>query len=887
MRKRTIVGGIALVGMGVGAGALVFGPSLFRGALTERATRLVSRSIGTEVDVGHASVSLLRTFPRVNVRLQDVTVAGAAPYDAQPFLAADAIDLHFDLIEVIRGTYVARGIAIERPVVTAIQGAEGTNHDFGESDTPPDPDLTVRLDDVAIRDMEVRWLDEVQGLEVRVADVDLNGEGRLEQNHIDFATTTQVADITIEGDDATWVHALTLQAAGQVVYGLEDGEVELRSFTGALNELPLALDLRMLPEPDRVTVGGTFSAPDASMAELVSLVPPAWRGDLDTLDASGQVELNGSVDGAFISGEEAVPGFAITARVSDGRVRQEALPEAITDIGADIAVLHEQGPLETMRVRFDQARFAVGDSWFSTSGTIENPVLAPVVDLRLQGDLDMGTVARAVPDFEGRGRVTTDLWARGRVQELQAGETGSLRAEGTLTARDLTLQTAALPLPLEVKAADVAFDTNQARVTGLVATHGGSDFAGTATLDNLLAYAMAGGVLSGRVDLTSRLVELGPFMTTDSGQASTTGVLQLPPNLDLVATLRADEVRFDDWALSDVAGQVDLAEDVLTLDRLELGVAGGRARASGTYRPVDPTHASVDLDLGFDDLQASSAMAQFTTLARALPLDVAGAFSGSMKVKGDLDETMTLVPRSVDGSGSLGARGMQLHADALAATGRKIGRDALGDIRLGGGDVRFAVDQGEIALQPLSMALAGVTSRVRGSLDLADLGITFDLDTDVPTKGLRQASMLDAVAGYLPETVPVGIQVRGTTTDPRIELDLSGVRSVGDALAEEAIDEVKERAKEELDEAKAKLRAEAEARASELVRDAEQAADRLLRAADERADALVDEAGSNPLLKAAARKAADEVRERAQSEADDLVRRANDRARNLRSGSGG
>ena len=646
----------------------------------------------------------------------------------------------------------------------------------------------------------------------------------------------------------------------------------------ATANLPVELTATVVPRPDEIEVHAALDAPDATLQGLVSLVPAAWRGQLADMTVAGDVVLAGTMDGVLASAEDRWPAFRMTAAVTDGSYKHASLPETVRDLGLDLVIRHAQGPLAAVDIEVNAAGFAVGTSSFEATGAVAQALGEPTIDFDIAADLDLVTLTKAVPveGFSGRGRIQADVRAQGPLDAFTEPRAEELQVSGTASARDLRIDTALMPLPVDVASADVTFDPRTARVTGLAASFGESDVRGSASFDNLIGYMLGGSILVGNVDLVSDRLDLAPFMETPSSDPAAPGVVQLPRDLDLRGTFAGTEVRFDDWALTDVSGAVHADRGVLRVDGLELGVAGGRVRATGDYQALTADRADLSMDLAVSDLEAPAVLAQFTSVGDLFPAGLVprGRFGGVVRLDGSLDGEMALIPASVRSNGSLQARGVVLEPGILQQAAQRLGRPEIRELRLGSGALGFVVDAGVLKFDPTAVRLGGFAATLDGSVGLVDRALRVTFATEIPTQGIADSELLGRFGSLVPKQVPVGLTLAGTTTAPSLSIELSEVQGLVKQAVKDQVDALRDRAEVAVDEARAAAIARAQDEAAKLLQQAERAAAKLRTAADRQGDALVAEADGNPLLKAAAKRASDKLIAEAERKAKELIQDA-------------
>lgn len=133
----------------------------------------VGKALGREVTLGALTVSLWRG---IGAEAQGVQVAQAAGFGGEPFLAADALRVHVQLLPLLRGQVKVSSLSLERPRIRLLRGPDGRwsveellRGVAPPAPTRPAPDAprtgkgaaagAVLLSEVAIRDGEIHLAD--------------------------------------------------------------------------------------------------------------------------------------------------------------------------------------------------------------------------------------------------------------------------------------------------------------------------------------------------------------------------------------------------------------------------------------------------------------------------------------------------------------------------------------------------------------------------------------------------------------------------------------------------------------------------------------------------------------------------------------------------------
>lgn len=912
--------------------ALLAAPLLFRDRIEARLKTGASAAIEGSVEWESASLSFLRDFPAVTLRLVRPTIVGHAPFAGDTLLALHEARLVLDARSVIAhlrrgGAIIVRELRLEQPLARLLVLPDGTaNWDIVRADTAGGGERPRALE-VTLRDLRID--DGIVTLDDRHARLKMSVTGLQERLTGDFAaerfvltSRTRADSLSVQFAGIPWLSQARVQLDMDIDADRAANRFTFTNDTLRLNELVLAFAGSVTTGSPDVGLDLTFATAGTGFRDVLSLVPAVYASDFADVQTGGTMSVGGRIRGRY--GPQSFPALAIRARVNDGTFRYPALPLPARDIGLDLHVSNPGGSVDRTVVSLQRFHARIGDDPIDARAVLRTPVSDPDLDLRLAGALDLAALRRTLKlDHvqELTGRVVADISTRTRLSDVDARRYGRIAASGAVHVSRLTLRDTSLRHPLAIDTAALRLTPQAAELPVFMARVGSSDVRGTGALDNLLGYLIRGDDLKGRAALRSTRIALDEWRSEET--TTTTAVIPVPARIDFALEAAAEQVTFGTLTATGVRGSLRMGDERLTLRELQMNVLQGSVVANGFYDTSHPGKPAIDVELrvtGVDIPAAYAAMATVRTLA-PIARWVRGTASGSMTFRGPLGPDMTPVFTAVSGSGGIetgelsidGAPPLERLADALSL--EQLRKPTLRALR-----ASFDIIDGRVYLKPFVVQVAGIDLTTAGSSGV-DQSIAYEVALAVPRAALGSAAAgvvrrLARQAGRAApaidsgEVVQLTAQVTGTVTSPAVRVNFAGMAaSLRDAAASVARQEVASRlaaVQEKADSAADAARERARAEADRIIGEAEQQAAsiraeaRALAAnaraeAAARADSLLART-SNPAARAAARLAtdrmlregderADRIIGEADARADDIVARARRQAETISPGS--
>ena len=552
----------------------------------------------------------------------------------------------------------------------------------------------------------------------------------------------------------------------------------------------------------------------------------------------------------------ALPAFELKTEVRNGSFQYSSLPKAVTDINIAARVSNPGSVMDKTVV--DLSKFGLRMAGNSVAATFyaTNLVSDPVFRASADGRVDLGAVKEVYPLEKGvdlGGLITADLKLSGRMSDIEKNRYERLGAQGTFVVEGVGLTLPNLPA---VRIRRAAATVTPAAMTlgefGL--TVGRSDLSANGQLTGYIGYLLRDDVLSGRLYVKSELLDLNEIMDAmpsaeggaadEEAPAEPVRAIEVPRNLNLSLNTDLRKVLFEKMTIGDISGEMRVAGGALSLERLAMGVFGGRATASGSYSTAaDAQRPALKLKAEIADASFSTTFDQLDVVRRMVPLfeKTGGDYSMSLDLATRLTQTMNPDYATLQADGAIRSKNIRVQNiavfDQLAAA---LKNDALRRIEAKDVDIRFTIRDGRIATQPFDLSVGGISLNLSGSTGL-DQTIDYTARVTLP----------EGSAGGILTAVDVGIG--GSFSSPKITLDVKNAvkDAVSNAIGEKLGLSVGSSEGKSADE----IRADAKAKGDKLVEEARAQRDKLVGKASGKLARIAAQASGDALVSAAEKQA--------------------------------
>jgi hypothetical protein len=513
-------------------------------------------------------------------------------------------------------------------------------------------------------------------------------------------------------------------------------------------------------------------------------------------------------------------------------------------------------------------------------------------------------------DVDLRGRLEAKLRWDALMSYIDEEQYEQVELDGSLLIEEVLLETPDLPVPVALEKISMLFNPRYVELSAFDMKLGSSDLHMHGELENFLPYVFDDQILSGRLALSSTLLNANELLPEEEAlevEAVSDSIVpvqpdsmaqslefSIPENIDFAMDVDVQRIEYKDLVIENVEGSMQVLGGVAGLDHLKMDMVEGQVITTG-WIDTRGEFAEVDFDLEMKDVDIPSAYRNIVSVEKLMPMAkyCRGKASIDMKYHSLMDNTLTPLYESIDAKGDAYTRGLQFYRlDEFVPISQLLKNDKFTEMAPDEVDVGFTVREGRIIFNPFDWNIDDSKFIVSGSHGI-DLSMDYDLDMNIAKSDLgtgvndlmQGVTALAAGAGInMPQSdyIKVIANIGGTFNRPKFTTDLSeNLKSTGEqvqAAVEERITEevekVEEQVREEASEQAEKIIADAEKEAARLVEEARKAGETLVKEAETQGEKLVEEAGSNPLKQVAARTAANELKRQAETQSANLVNEA-------------
>lgn len=915
--------------------AIIIIPIVFKDEIKELVLKEVNKTLKADVKIKDFDLTFLSTFPNVTIQLYDVSVTGRTEYKGVKLAEIKNIEAKVGLWDVIGGDQIEiDAVTINDAKFDVRVSPEGkANYDIvipteeQPKEVQEEPSaFKLSLKEYALNNVQLVYDDQAGDLYANIKNLNHTGVGDLTEEVIDFETTTTMDALTFEMDGMSYLSEVKTKAEANLLMEMNEksSKFTLKENNFELNNFKMSLDgfYEMLEDHDNMDL--KMNTNQIAFKDVLSLVPTFYQSGYESMVAKGDVKVDGMVKGRL--DDKNLPAWDFGLLVKKASIKYAGVPGTINNINVDAGSAYVGGEnLDKMTLDVKKFHADFVGNVIDATLKMRNPMTDPLLDSKLLAKVNLATLGQVMPLAEGesyKGKLNADVALNGRMSAIENENYEAFNARGTVQLFDLLYKTKDLNEAVDIQKMTLRFSPQNLALEQMNAKMGKSDFAMDGKVDNYMGYIFRDELLKGKFNFNSNNLDLDNLMGIVPASTSSTAPTEpapadpnaepilIPGNVDFDLNTNIQKMRYNGIDVKNIKGNVNMKEEVASLNNLTMNTMGGNVGLRGSYNSKDHNKPAVDFGYNLGNIDIKELTTHFLTIEKLAPIAkyAQGKINSNLNFKSNLTKSLEPVYSSLTGDGDFftnlitvsGFEPMKKTAESLNMN--KLSTQTLKDVK-----AKFKFADGKISLTPFNLKLSGIDTKVSG-YSTFEQNIDYKLEMKIPKEMIppsmiKQAESLMAKAnnvvpklnvGSFPDFIPVTTLVGGTVMKPIIKTDfkeailkatgnftqnmINNVKETVKDTVKKIVDEKVKEVKEDLNKKKQEILDEGRKQADKVVAEAKKAGDKVRDEAQNACDEGFKEAGSNPLKKKAAEVSCNQAKKTADNKAKKLEAEAQEQA---------
>lgn len=799
MKKALKIIGIVLLVIVV---ILVAAPFLFESQIKDYVRKTANESVDAQVEFSDISLSFFRSFPQATVVIENFSVINNEPFRGDTLAIGEEAQLEMSIKELFKGAdepKILDNIKVNNTYLNIkVDSLGNANYDIAVEDTiatatdSASTGFSFNLKHYEINNSRVKYLDEGQKLLLDVEELHHEGTGdfSLAESELD---TKSNALVSLDYDGTNYLNRNKVSLDAVIQMDLENMRYTFLENEAMINQLPLTFEGFVQVNEDNNEIDLSFQTPSSDFKNFLAVIPATYAKNIENVETSGDFVVNGKIQG--IVDETYIPKMDIKVSSDNASFKYPDLPKSVQDINIDLQILNETGILEDTYLTFDNVTFRIDQDKFATNGSIKNLMGNMLVDMALQGTLNLANLDQAYPlelEQDLNGILTADVTTQFDMNSIEKEQYQNVKSNGTASIKNFSYKSPEIPNEVKIANARLNFNQGNVRVPELKLTTGQTDITASGNIENLIGFLFTDQKLKGSFNVDSNVFAINDFMiaetetetgteetTSQSSTPTTSEAVKIPSFLDTELAFNVNTVIYDNLELKNATGTIILRDETATLQNITTDIFGGNINLAGNVSTKGST-PTFDMDLALNSLNIAESFTSLEMLQALAPVAKAleGKLQTNLQLKGNLNEDLT--PQLSTLAGNALAEILTADIDPeklplLSSLDQQLNFIDLNDIDLDKRKTRLTFKDGMVQIEPFNFNVKGVDVQVSGSHGF-DMNMDYTLNLDVPARmlGSQVGSALSQLSGdelqNMTVALPIGLQ--GTFQNPQVNVNM-------------------------------------------------------------------------------------------------------------------
>jgi hypothetical protein len=403
-------------------------PFFFKDKIQAKVNQEIQKKINATVYYKDFDLSLFKNFPKLTLSLSDFGVVGKRPFAGDTLIQAKEFSVSADVKSILSGDKIeVHAIDLSSPKILIKTLHDGSsNYDIYKTDslqaqqaeTSAKSNFKVNIQSWKMTDGQIIYQDLLKNANVLLQNITHEGSGDITSEVYDLTTKTDIQNATIEYGGTNYLSDKKVSAFMKMNIDQANRKYTFQDNSLTINDFILNFSGSVaLPDTANTIIDLTYSSPENSFKNLLSLVPNIYTDKFKDLKAVGNVKFDGMVKGTKNS--TSFPTYNFNLLISDAMFQYPDLPTAVTGINIDFKAKNTTNDLNNSSLDFKKLALNFGKNPVNGRILIEG-LRKSKVDADLVAKLDLQQLSQIFPmkGLEMRGLYDLNLKAKGTYDSL-------------------------------------------------------------------------------------------------------------------------------------------------------------------------------------------------------------------------------------------------------------------------------------------------------------------------------------------------------------------------------------------------------------------------------------------------------------------------------------
>lgn len=389
---------------------------LFKDKLVQIVHTEIEKNVSTPVQIGDIKLSFLTAFPFAELRVKDIYIEDRWE---KTLLDADLLGIRIGLFSLLTDGIKIQSVIVKGGKANVVYNKKGVaNYDIFNSksdDSASDnSDFKLRIRKGFLEEMNIRYIDQREKHDIKLAIQDLNIGGDFSSQVFDLATSSLLVVEKLKLSNQTYFKNKPLSYLGNIKIDLEQERYQIETLDINIDGGAFDIAGSIEQEEKETILDLALNASNGDLGAVLALLPDLNAADFRT---SGDFAFNATVKGPY--SDKSMPAIEVAFGLEDGEISTSYLDLPLKHVSFKSAFIMGH-PKKTSTLNVDGFYAEMGGAPILFDLNIldlDNPLIDFRADAQIAG--------KAIAPFVGEGVRSSgtidlnDIYVKGRLSDMK------------------------------------------------------------------------------------------------------------------------------------------------------------------------------------------------------------------------------------------------------------------------------------------------------------------------------------------------------------------------------------------------------------------------------------------------------------------------------------
>ncbi|HMQ00406.1 MAG TPA: AsmA-like C-terminal region-containing protein [Cyclobacteriaceae bacterium] len=628
--------------------ALVVSVWLYQDKIIAHFVREANKSLNTPINVEKFYVSVFDDFPTVSILLKNVYVEDSHP-GKYPLLEASSVAFSFNMLELIKGNYIIRGLQVNEAQLNLRinEQGDGNYNILKETEEAKNTTLSFDLHNIRLVDFAVLYKSIPAKQEHLFETARMQASIKYNDKMYDIKANGDVLSKYIRLDKSVFLENKLFDAAAFLSY--DDAENMLyispsKLLTGQA-QFEVYGDYRLKEQLINIHTEGK----NTNIQTLLALFPDHVADRFEKYKSSGLVYFDLKLAGEI--SDKKSPELSISFGLEQASIFNPEYKSKIDE--ATLEGLFKTKSLSDFRnaeLELRNIKGKLNNNPYQASFYLKN-FDDPFVRLSFKGLLDGSAIQGfyEMPQVKKlSGKINADIAFEGRTALLKNRNTAQqVSTKGNIELNQVNIETTTVALPFENLNGSLQFNKNDLALSNVSGRFGNSDFLINGFFKNIITFLLFENQQVGiEADLKSKFIDIDELLSSSASFISNKQAyhFSIPENIILNFNCDVRSVKFRRFHGRSVKGDLLVKDKIAVSKKISMQSMGGPITLSGIIDARKPKAIDVMSTFNISNVHLDSIFYVFENFSQTWLQDrhLKGLVTAEVNTEMTLSDELTL-----------------------------------------------------------------------------------------------------------------------------------------------------------------------------------------------------------------------------------------------------